>query len=133
MIKKIISIVVILLVAKLAFAWPRLGQGATPVFQNSGTYAKGVSVILSSTTATVIYTRDDNDREILLQNNGAYAVYIGTFSALTATSGPRIKLLPTFNYMTNNTATLYGIVEVNGADSEIIGIIEYDAKDKISN
>jgi hypothetical protein len=131
--RKTISFLILLTIARIGYAWPRLGATAAPVFINNGSNAAGFSVILSSKSATQIYIQNVNDREILIQNIGAYTIYIGTSASVSSSSGiPRVKLLPTFNYSTDNTSSLWGIVDPSGTNTEVIGIIEYDQKDKVT-
>jgi len=116
----------------LSFAWGRLGHGANIVTQNSGDTGNGISVSVSSTSATKVYTGAAKHREILLQNtNSTYVVYCGTHSAVTASSGPRWALWtkPSGNYTSNGTFSIWCIGESGAPSIEILGSVEYDAKD----
>lgn len=120
----------------LGWSWPRLGQGANITFQNSGNRASGISVTVSSTSATQVYSSNENHREILLQNTSeSYSIHCGTFSAVTATSGIKRWILPKFPtaFATNGYYSIYCIVEPGGSSVEIVGSAEYDSKDVAGN
>lgn len=107
-----------------------MGQSADPVFINTGTNATGISVTVSSTTPSLVYSADLNDREILLQNTSStFTVWIGTSTGFTATSGPRMKLRASQDVTTDCTTNLYVIVDTAGTATEITGWVEYDPKD----
>lgn len=116
-----------------AHAWFRLGVGATPTFLNTGETAQGISVTISSVTASLLYLGNRNDREILLQNSSSlYSIYIGTFSSVKYNSGPRVKIPANSSFVTDNTNSLYGIVDSTAGAStvEVLGWVEYDLKDR---
>lgn len=122
---------VISLSSSNSYSWPRLGQGANIVMQNSGDKASGISVTVSSTSATQVYSTQNKHREILLQNtSSSYYVYCGTFSAVNASSGPRWMLPPKpTGFTTNGYYSIYCIGEPDATSIEIIGSAEYDSKD----
>ena len=102
--------------------------------QNSGNKARGISVVVSSATATQVFSSDDNIREVFLQNTSeAYNVHCGTFSTVTATVGVKRWILPKFpvGYTNNGTYSIYCIAEssAGGTTIEIVGSAEYDSKD----
>lgn len=134
--KKIwLSFLLIGVLSSLAYAWPRLGAGAQAVTQNSGNKTRGISVTVSSTTATQVYTGVEYHREVLLQNtDSSYYVFCGTHSAVIASSGPRWMLPPKpTGFTTNATSSIYCIGEAGAGQIEIIGSAEYDYKDQIPN
>lgn len=111
-------------------AWSRLGQSADIVFINTGTKATGISVSVNTTSPTLVYSADNNDREILLQNTSStFAVWIGTSTSFTATTGPRMKLRPSQDVTTDCTTNLYVIVDTGGSTTEMTGWVEFDPKD----
>lgn len=116
-------------------AWPRLGQGAQAVTQNSGNKTKGISVTVSSTSVTQVYSGVEYHREVFLQNtDSTYYIFCGTHSLVSATSGPRWMLPPKPTaFTTNATSSIYCISEAGSSSIEILGSQEYDYKDQIPN
>lgn len=111
-----------------------MGQGANVVTQNSGNRARGISVTVTSTTATQVFSSDDNAREVLLQNtNSTFYVHCGSFSAVVASTGtPRWVLPPKpVSFTTNGTYSIYCIGEPGAGSIEIIGSKEFDLKDVV--
>lgn len=123
----------LLLIPASLKAWPRLGEGASPVFQSSGDKGVPFTVNVNTTTATRVYTQNTNDREIMFQNtNSSYYVYCGSHSAVVASSGPRFFIPPKPSSVSTNAAfSLYCIVEsgFGSGNLELIGIAERDLRD----
>jgi hypothetical protein len=131
-----IAIFLIGVSANLLRAWPRLGSAANIVTQNAGDKAKGISVTISTNSATLVYTGVNYYREVLLQNTSDdYYIHCGTFSAVTATAGSPRWLLPPrpTGFTTNGTYSIYCIVDPAAGSTtiEINGSIEFDDKDRI--
>lgn len=109
-----------------------MGHSATAVTQNSGDKTQGISVVISSTTASLVYTGQSKHREIFLQNTSeSFVVDCGTFSTITSASGiPRWRLpkFPT-SFTTNVTSSIWCIGEPTASSIEIIGSYEFDQKD----
>lgn len=104
-----------------------------PIFQDSGDTASAFAVNVGTTTPVKIYTSDRRHREVLIQNTSEdYKVYLGTHSAVSATSGSR-AVIPTFPtaFVTNGIADIWAIAEsAAGADGvDVVGWIEYDSRD----
>lgn len=116
-------------------AWPRFGNAAQSVTQNAGNKTLGISVTISSSVATQVYTGVEYHREILLENtNSTYLVYCGTSSAITASIGPRWYLGPKpSGFTTNATSNIYCIGEAGSPAIEVIGSREFDYKDQVPN
>lgn len=94
----------------------------------------GISVNITTLTATRVYLQEYKDREIFLQNtDSTYYVHCGTFSGVTASSGvPRFILPPKpTGVTTNGTYSIYCIADpaAGGATIEIVGIRERNSKD----
>lgn len=118
------------------YSWPRLSGGATIVTQNSGDRAGGLSVTVSTVSATLIYTGVPYHREVLIQNTSTnYYVVCGTFSTVMDTAGMPRWLLPPkpTGFTTNGTYSIYCVAESSaGANTiELLGSYEYDNKDYI--
>lgn len=129
-----VSLLVIGVFANPLRAWPRLGSAANIVTQNAGDKANGISVTITTGTATLVYSGVAKHREVLLQNtNSTYYVYCGTFSAVTTLAGSPHWILPPkpTGFTTNGTYSIYCLSEAAaGATSiEIIGSAEFDSKD----
>lgn len=101
--------------------------------QTSGDTAEGVSVSISTTTVTRLYTKATKHREILFQNSSSdYAVYCGTHSSVAADSGPRF-FIPTKPgaVRTNGTYDIWCVGEGNEVSGtiEVLGVVEWDSGD----
>ena len=124
----------VLAIPILAHAWPRLGQHSQLMIQDTGTNTTYIAVALSSNTATLIYSGNNDDREITLQNpNATYDVYIGSHSNVlgsVSSTNPSLKI-PKGNgtYTLNNTANIYAITEAAGSGVTLLGSVEYDTED----
>ncbi len=132
MIRYLLTLFLIIGAPFYLYGWPRLGQGAHAVTQNSGDKVAGISVTVSSTSATNVYLGVAKHREVLLQNtDSTYYVHCGSFSAVTATSGVPRWLLPPkpTGFTTNATGNIYCIGEPGAGSIEILGSYEFDQKD----
>lgn len=123
-----------MVVPSLVRAWPRLGEGATPVFQSAGDRSAPFSVMVGTTTPVKVYTQDLRDREILFQNtDSTYYIHCGTHSAINATAGtPRFLLPPKPSGVTTNAAfSIWCVAEpaALSATIEIVGEVERDRRD----
>lgn len=125
---KKILIALVLLVPAVAHAWPRLGSQSTPHFTDNGNRSTFMAVAINDATPTLIYSGADRDREILIQNESSYKIYIGSSTAVRAASGPRAIIRAGTDYWTNNTGPIYGIAE-SGGSATLLGSVEYDRKD----
>jgi len=114
-------------------AWPRLGEGASPMFQSSGDKSIPFSVSVGSTTPVKVYSIDLRDREILFQNtDSTYYVHCGTYSTINATAGtPRFLLPPKPSAVTTNaTFSIWCVADPLVAGTiEIVGEIERDFRE----
>jgi len=118
--------------SSFAWSWPRLGSHSTATFPDTGTRSTFFSVTAGTTTPVQLYSGDDTDREIFVQNTSdTYDIYLATHSGLSATSGPRLILRATQDLWTNNTNDLWVVAESSAGASgvEVLGSIEYDPKD----
>ena len=117
-------------------AYGRSGNLADPVFLNTGTESMGLTVTLSTSSASLTYdasTSGYTDREVMLQNTSSdYTVYCGTFSTVAATYGNR-WMLPPFpvSFTTNTAEDIYCIVDNDAGSTtvEVLGRVEFDPKD----
>lgn len=117
---------------RVSWSWPRLGAAANLVTQNSGDKTQGISVTLSSTSATIVYTGTPRHREVFLENtDSTFKVHCGTFSAVTASAGtPRWILPPSLiGFTTNATSSIWCIGEAGSGSIEVVGSYEFDSKD----
>ena len=134
MFSRILIAAVLLFTTAYASAWPRLGRGATPVFENNGDRANGFSVSVTSGTSKLVYSGNDDDREVFFQNlSETYDLHCGTFSAVNDTAGTaRWVLRATQDVTTNGTYSVYCIAEdgAGGTSIEITGNVEFDRKDQ---
>lgn len=99
------------------------------MFFSSGDRAIPFRVAVTASSATLVYTQDLRDREILFQNtDSTYKVYCGTHSAVEATGGPRF-ILPSYPtaLTTNASYSIYCIAE--SGTIEILGVVERDRRD----
>lgn len=121
----------ILFLPNLTFAWGRLGDGATPVTQNSGDKGVAFTVSVGTTSARLVYSHDDRDREIFLQDtDSTFYVACGTHSAVSFASGPRFLIPPKPSSLTTNANySIYCIADPAGTTIEVLGIYERDKKD----
>ena len=135
--KYIIALLLIGGISSPSFAWPRRTFGAHIVSQNAGDRAEGVSITVGTTTPVLVYTSTAKHREVLLINQStSYFLYIGTHSAVSASSGPRAVIPKATterpgSFLTNATANIYAIYEssAGGALLEVLGWIEFDKGD----
>lgn len=119
-----------------AYPYGRSGNLADPSFLTTGDSAVAFSVTVDSSAPVLVYDSNSTgkwDREILIQNTStSYDIYCGTFSAMSASSGPRFLLPKNPSSLTTNVrADFYCIAEPSaGATTiDVIGLIEFSTKD----
>lgn len=120
----------------MAYPYGRSGDLADPVFLTTGDKAECFSVSVNASTPVLVYDSNSTgkwDREILLQNTGSdYDIYCGTFSTVSASSGPRFLLPKNPSGFTTNVRTdIYCILEASAGAStvDVVGVIEFDERD----
>ena len=118
---------------RIGFSYGRSGNLADPSFLNAGDTAIGLSVTISSTSATQVYsitTTSVVDREILIQNtDNDFEVFCGTHSSVSASSGNRFFLPVNGSFTSNGTYNIWCIGAAGAGSIEMLGVIEYDSKD----
>lgn len=121
------------LCVSMVHAWPRLGAGSKPVFQNSGDTTQNFSVSITSGNARLVYSGYDPDRQVYLQNTSTYTVYCGTGSYVKDQIGfPRFNIAKSSEmFITTASYDIWCVGEnsLGNRSIEILGSVFYDKKD----
>ena len=122
--------------AGIADARGREGYLIKGTYSDTGDIIETVTVSVGTTTPVQIFfstaTQARNFREIMFQNTstGTFRIYIGTHSAVSATSGGRFFIPAGASWTTHAYDDLWGISEAAVLGSlEILGQFERDSKD----
>lgn len=128
---KTLLFLALLAIPSLAHARANLNHGVFGIFQNDGDKGEFFETAVGTTTAVQLYDAAAKHRAITIQNPSAdYFLYLGTHSAVSASTGARVFVPKGGSIEFNSTFDIWGIYESGaGAGVSVLGGVEYDSKD----
>lgn len=119
-------------ISDISNAYPRSGGRADIVAQDDGDTIVPYVATVGTTTAVAVYTKQSGrtDRKFVICNGQAFNLYVGTFSALSASSNATLVPDNSCIEIGSPPKSLWGIYESGaGAADQVNGYKQYDSRD----
>lgn len=118
--------------SSLSYAYPGKGGRAERVAVDQGDTMVPFALSVGTTTAVAVYTKQTGrvDRKLVVCNGQAFNLYVGTHSALSASSNATLVPDNSCETFISPALSLWAIYESGaGAADQVNGYKQYDSRD----